>query len=702
MALVVVAVIVAGYFWFQRGPAFVVAPNADQNILLVTIDTLRADALSSYGGPAKTPNLDALANHGARFTFAHAHAVVTLVSHTSILTGQLPYEHGMRDNSGYRVKDGTATLATRLKTLGFTTGAFVGGFPLAKRFGLTPGFDVYDDQMPEMRGDATFSMPERRADEVVSRAVTWIGQQPGKFFSWVHVFDAHSPYRPPAPFAADYAAQPYYGEVAWIDSALQPLFDRLATLPRATTVIVTADHGESLGEHGEATHGMFAYEATLRVPLIIATVTPNRAHQTSRGVVIDAPVRHIDIAPTVLDAISAPADAAMTGSSLRNLISAGSGPDRPSYFESMTYNLVRGWAPLRGVVVAKDKYIDLPVPELYNLSTDAKELQNLATSNAERTGVMFATLKTFNIAPPNRPARESADAAANLRSLGYITGSAPVRDRYTEADDPKNLAALDRDIHTATEFSQSGRPQEAIALLKKVIAMRPDTADAYMSLAYLYYQLGQVGDAIATLESGIKAGAPDRDIRIRLGIYIAETHTNSARAIAVLEGLPESDVEALNGLGIAYIDARRYGDANRTFMKLLALDPTNGLAFQNLSAVALHAYEDGGKSNPALLNESEGYLRKAIAADPTLAGAYTAFGVTMSYMNRKNDAIQAWTKAVELDPGDTNTLYNLWLELAKAGRRDEAIKYGQQFLANTPPNALPQERAEIARYINGR
>jgi len=698
VALVVLAVGAGGYFWWQRGPAFVVRRDADQNILLVTIDTLRGDALSSYGGPAETPHLDALARHGARFTFAHAHAVVTLVSHTSILSGQLPYEHGVRDNSGYRVKDGTATLATRLKALGFSTGAFVGGFPLAKRFGLTPGFDVYDDQMPEMSGDKTFSMPERPANEVVSRAVAWIGQQPGKFFEWVHVFDAHSPYRPPPEFAAKYSAEPYYGEVAWIDQSLGPLFDRLATLSRPTTVIVTSDHGESLGEHGEATHGMFAYESTLHVPLIIATVTPRESRST-RGVVIDAPVRHMDIVPTVLDAIGAPADTTMPGSSLGDLIRTGRGADRPSYFESMTYNLVRGWAPLRGVLVSKDKYIDLPLPELYDLASDPKEAQNLAASKADRARVLLGTLKTYNMAPPSRPGRESADAVANLKSLGYISGSAPARDHYTDADDPKNLAGLDRDLHTASEYSQSGRTQEAIALLKKVIGMRPDTADAYMSLSYAYWQLGQPNNAIATLEGGIKAGAPDRDIRIRLGIYLAESHTDYQRAITVLEGLPESDVEALSGLGIAYIDAKRFADARRTLQKALVLDPTNGLALQNLGVNALSAFEAGGAKDPALLKEAQDFLTRSLKADPTLAGAYTAYGVTMSHMGKKGDAIVAWQKAVELDPSDSNTLYNLWLELARAGRRDEAVTYGRQFLVATPPNFQPQERAEIARYI---
>src|SRR5688572_2512996 len=179
MAFAAAIVAAAGalvYFWPRERP-FVLEPLADQNVLLVTIDTLRADALGSYGGPARTPNLDRLAAGGARFTFAHAHAVVTLPSHTTILSGLLPYEHGMRDNSGFRVRPNTATLATRLKARGFSTGAFVGGFPLTKRFGLTPGFDVYDDQMPETRGAIEMSMPERSADVVVSRAVEWVGRQ---------------------------------------------------------------------------------------------------------------------------------------------------------------------------------------------------------------------------------------------------------------------------------------------------------------------------------------------------------------------------------------------------------------------------------------------------------------------------------------------------------------------------------------------
>jgi arylsulfatase A-like enzyme/Tfp pilus assembly protein PilF len=698
-----VAVLLAGIsaaLWWTHAAALTLEPDADQNVLLVTIDTLRADALSAYGGPAATPNIDALAAAGARFTFAHAHTVVTLPSHTTILTGHLPYEHGIRDNSGFRVPPGTATLATRLKPLGFATGAFVGGFPLTKRFGLTPGFDVYDDQMPEMHGAIESSMPERRADVVVSRAVEWIGRQQGKFFAWVHVYDPHSPYRPPDPFAAEYRSQPYYGEVAFVDSALGPLFNRLSTLQRPTLVVLTADHGESLGEHGEATHGMFAYESTLRVPLIVARVVPDR-RKPARGRVVDSPVRHIDIAPTVLAAVGAPPDSSLPGSSLLDVIRTGASPQRPTYFEAMTYNLVRGWAPLRGVIQARTKYVDLPIPELYDLATDRTESVNLATAQRDRLETLNHLLRTYNVAPPNRPGLEAPEAAAALRSLGYISGSAPARSVYTEADDPKRLVAIDQNLHTATDLFESGRTEEGIALVQSVIARRPDTADAYITLAYAYWESGRPQSAIATLERALKSGAPDRDVRIRLGIYLAESHTDTAKAIALLEGMPVEDVEALNGLGVAYGDAGRSADALRTFRRVLALDPTNGLAYQNLGSIelrqALETADAAGRR--ALMRQAESDTRQAIDIDPQLADAYTTLGVLLSSTSRKGEAIDVWKKAVALDAGQFNALYNLWFELAQAGRRSEASVYGRQFVASAPPAFFARDIAEVQAYL---
>ena len=703
VALVVaVTVLAAAHDWRSRGARFALEASADQNVLLITIDTLRADALSAYGGAAQTPNLDRLAREGARFSFAHAHAVVTLPSHTSILSGLLPYEHGMRDNSGFRVRSGTPTLATRLKARGFATGAFVGGFPLTKRFGLTPGFDVYDDQMPETRGAIEISMPERPAGDVVARADAWVAQQTGRFFGWVHVFDPHSPYRPPPALAATYAAQPYHGEVAFVDQALGPLLDRLRALPRPTLVIVTADHGESLGEHGELTHGMFAYEPTLRVPLIVARVDPGAAAPRT-GVVVDTPVRHIDIVPTVLDVLAAERDGSLSGTSLREAIAGTGSGDRPAYFESMTYNLVRGWAPLRGVIRERTKYIDLPIPELYDLTADSGESSNLATAQRDRIQVLSNLLRSFNVDPPNRPGRETPEAAAALRSLGYVQGTAPAKSAYTEADDPKRLVEVDRDLHRATELNQNGRKEDAVAMLQSVIARRPDTADAYISLAYAFWQAGDPRQAIAVLEKGLSSGAPDRDIRIRLGIYLAESHTDSTKAIRLLEGMSAEDVEALNGLGVAYGDAGRYGDAMRTFRQILTLDATNGLAYQNLASMmlreALASRGDGARR--AKLQEAEAHARKAIEVDPALADAYTTLGVVLSTTGRKEEAIAGWKRAVALDAAQFNALYNLWFELASAGRRAEAVPYGRQFVDTAPPAFFAPDLQRVRAYLAG-
>ena len=691
------------FYWFLRAPAFALVKSPDQNILLITIDTLREDAMSCYGGPARTPNIDALAAHGVRFTFAHAHVPLTLPSHTTILSGLLPYQTGIRDNGGFRVKAGTATLATRLKTLGFATGAFVGGFPLTKRFGLTPGFDDYDDQMPEMRGAIEASMPERPANVVVSRAVDWIGKQNGRFFAWVHVYDPHSPYRPPPAFAAQYAEQPYYGEVAFVDQSFGPLFERLKTLSRPTTVILTADHGESLGEHGEQTHGMFAYESTLHVPLIIARVTPQQDAAT-RGVVIDTPVRHIDIAPTVLDLVGAPPATSLPGRSLDGIIHGDRPANPSSYFEAMSYNLIRGWAPLRGVIEGRDKYIDLPIQELYHLQSDPKEAHNDAPKEPDRVTVMLNLLKTFNMAPPDRPTAETIQTAETLRSLGYVSGSAPVKSRYTEADDPKTLVGLDNDLHTAENLVQQGKTGDAIAMFKSVIARRPDTADAYISLSHTYWEAGDPRAAIATLDAGMKAGAPDRNVRIRLGLYLSESHIDPPRAIALLEGMGNEDVEALNGLGVAYADAGRYEDAMRTFKGVLALDATNGIAYQNIASMelrlALNSKDPAERQ--AQIHAAEQDDRRAIESDPQLGEAYTTLGVIQSNTGRKEEAIDSWKKAIALDHEQFNALYNLWFELASAGRRDEARQYGQQFVDTAPPALFGGDIEEVKKYLGQR
>ena len=690
LALVIGCALLAGAWWLARSPTFAVTRTPERNVLVISIDTLRADALGSYGGRAATPVLDALAASGARFESAHAHAVMTLPSHTSLFTGVYPYQHGVRDNSGYRVKDGEATLATRLRERGFATGAFVGAFPLDRRFGLQQGFDHYDDRLPTGGATRDFALPERRADVVVAAARAWIGAQTTPWLSWVHVFDPHAPYRAPAPFDADYADNPYAGEVAWTDAALAPLIEQLRTLSRPTLVIVTSDHGESLGEHGELTHGIFAYDATLRVPLIIAEVMPSGQEQRRRGVTIRTQARHVDVVPTVLDAIGADGDGALAGSSLLPVIANGRGDARPSYFEAMTANLSRGWAPLRGVVVDREKYIDLPIPETYALDTDLQELQNLAATDPTRTEVLLNTLRTFDMAPPGQPGEESGAVLERLRALGYVGGSpAPQRENYTEADDPKRLIDLDRLLHDAGELYARGRRDEAIATFRTVIERRPDTADAYRHLAYVFWQSGFPRDAIQTLESALARGLTQRDIRVRLGIYLAESGA-ADRAIPLLEAIPGDDSDVLNALGIAYAQRGRPADAMRTFERALKLDPDSALAHQNVGLLHLRADD---------LTDAEAAFRRALVSDPTLAGAHTGLGVVLAQRRQLPAALDAWREAVRLDPREFNALYNLTMELFASGQIAEARQYGERFVATAPPALFGDDIARVRQRM---
>ena len=440
---IAIAVAAAATWWFRSGqpaqrPAAPFARTADQNVLIITIDTLRADALGSYGGRAATPNLDRLAREGARFSFAHAHAVVTLPSHASIMTGRYPYEHGVRDNSGYRLDDAADTLAERARAAGLATGAFVGAFPLDRQFGLAQGFDVYDDVGGLGKAEAEFALAERRAEAVAGAARKWISEQSKPWLAWVHVFDPHAPYSPPPPFNQQYADQPYAGEVAYVDQALGPLLDAARTAIRPTLVIVTSDHGEGMGEHGEATHGTFAYESTLKVPLIVAQIAAD-GPRGDTGLVLDYPVQHVDIFRTVLDALGLSAAEGAPGIALTTELSGARALRRvvPSYFEAMTPMLTRGWAPLRGVLVDREKYIDLPVEELYDLKTDAAESRNLVASSADRARALFETLKQMNAPLPGEARVETSEARERLESLGYVGRSAPRMSRRA----PRRAAA---------------------------------------------------------------------------------------------------------------------------------------------------------------------------------------------------------------------------------------------------------------------
>jgi arylsulfatase A-like enzyme/Tfp pilus assembly protein PilF len=686
-----VAVAAAGWYGLRgRSLRPALVRTGDQNVLLITIDTLRADALGCYGGPAATPAIDRLAGSGTRYTFAHAPAPLTLVSHATILSGLDPFQHGIRDNSGFRFPPSIPTLATRLKAAGFATGAFVGAFPLHSQFGLNRDFDVYDENFKESTLPADFAISERPATAVVAAARAWIGQQRGRWFAWVHVFDPHAPYRPPEPFASRYAGNPYVGEVAATDAALAPLLaDASAASGRRTLVVLTADHGEALGDHGEQTHGLFAYEATLRVPLVIAQVGGTSAER-SGGAVSDDPVRHIDIVPTVIDVVGARADTALPGRSLF----APAPPITVSYFEALSASLNRGWAPLTGVIVGREKFVDLPIPEFYDLSSDPQERTNAVDRAGDRRRVLEAHLRELKAAGPVERRQEDPATLARLKALGYVSGSGAAAHRgpYTEKDDPKQLIEIDQKIHDAIDRFQQGDGARAISIYRDVIARRPDMAIAYEQLAFVYWEAGQPGDAIATLQQAVAKGISSATIDSKLGMYLSETG-HAHEGLPWLEraaARPPADIDTLNALAIGYARAGQPDRAIATFHRVLEVDASNAMAWQNIGSVEL------GRGDARAAREA---FRRALTADPNWASAYTGLGVAERKLNNFDAAIESWKRAVELDPREFDAIYNLATELASAGRTAEARGYAQRFVGTAPPARYGDDIRRLRAYL---
>ncbi len=694
-SLLVTAVAVG--VWMSRPPQADLRPIAGQNVLLITIDTLRADALGAYGGPAATPALDRLAGEGVRFDFAHAHAVMTLPSHASILTGELPFVHGLRDNAGYRLPAGARTTATMLKQAGYATAAFVGAFPLHSRFGLNAGFDVYDDRVGDESGPTDFVMPERPAPEVVSLARRWMADAAARpWFVWVHVFDPHAPYRPPAPYDTQYAGRPYHGEVAATDAALAPLLDDVRTSSRPTLVIVTSDHGEGLGDHGEDAHGLFAYESTLRVPLIVTALGGGTARPRVAEV-SSVSARHIDIVPTILDAVGRPVPPDLPGRTLlpRAERRAGSAP-RPTYFEAMSGTLNHGWAPLSGALVARDKWIDLPIAERYDLAADPGELTNLSGRRPERDRELAAALSAFAPSLPGRERRvaEDPEAAARLRALGYVSGTAPAKARYGEDDDPKRLVELDRAMHQALDLAGSGREAEAAAIYRGIITRRPGMAIAYRHLALLAWQQADAAGAVGVLRQAVANGVTDARVIGQLGGYLSDTG-QLEEGIRLLEPLAHdtaADADTLNALAIAYARARRPGDARAMFERLLEVMPGSSAPLENLGVLALEVGDAVAATQ---------YFARAIAVAPGSSRAHAGAGAAAFGRGDKAAAYEAWARAVELDPSNHEAALNLGVNLARDGRVGEARPYLLRILQATPPVLPPAQRREVERLLGG-
>jgi arylsulfatase A-like enzyme/Flp pilus assembly protein TadD len=684
--LALAAVVAAAGFWLS--PTHQSVPHgafAGRNLLFVTIDTLRTDRLGSYGSKTGlTPHLDRLASEGVRFEQVMAHVPVTLPAHTSIFTSLLPTAHGVHDNGTFRLSALLPTLATTLQGAGYHNGAFVGSFVLDARFGLNRGFDVYDDYYGEKRGLLSFAQLERPADAVVASAERWIGEVPAPWFAWVHLFDPHAPYRPPAELARRFPNDPYGAEVAFVDATLGGFLERLSTSGglEETILVVLGDHGESLGEHGERTHGTFAYDSTLRVPWILRA-------DGLRPQVFSGRVRQVDVMPTVLDLLSVPPPERIAGQSLRPFLTGELRYEAPaSYFEALNPHLTRDWAPLTGVVHEGHKLIRLPTPELYDLASDPEEKENLYRQKTGLARRLEETLDELSAgAAALTPAPPDEETIDKLRALGYIT--APVEKRkgeYSEADDPKRLIDVANAYDEATELFGEGRTGEAIALFEDIVRRQPRSSEAYQSLAYALHQTGRATEAVALLEGAVRSGLSNTALLGLLSAYLLDVG-ELEKAAGILEALVRRDpdyAEGHNYLGIAYGRLGRFADARRELERVLELDPSSASAYNNLGSLAL---------SQGRIDEALTYLSRALTIDPKDSTALNGLGFAYARGGDMPKAIEYWRLAVESDPQQFDALFNLALALAESSPRD-AVPYLDRFAREAPPQRY---RADIEK-----
>jgi arylsulfatase A-like enzyme/Tfp pilus assembly protein PilF len=643
-----------------------VPPQRPTHVLLITVDTLRADAIGAYGDKGgATPHLDRLAAAGVRFDRAHAHNVVTLPSHANILSGRYPIDHGVRDNAGFRFPASLDTAATILKSRGYRTGAFISAFPLDSRFGLARGFDVYDDGFVDATPRPAFLEQERKGSETVGRAVKWRQAQGSEpTFSWVHVYEPHFPYRPPEPFAARFRSDPYEGEVAAVDAELAPLIDPIldAGPDARTLVIVTADHGESLGEHGEATHGIFAYEATLRVPLIVY------APQLLGPRVVSSLARHVDVLPTILDAVGVDIPTDLRGQSL--LPVARGEPDKievDSYFEALSASLNRGWAPLTGIMRGTLKYIDLPVPELYDEAADPGDTHNVIDARTDQRDALRAALMQFQ----RRTAasvEETADTRERLRSLGYASGGATPRASFTAADDPKNLISLDTHLQNIVGKYMNGDVAGALTDARSFARAHPRMPLAFMELGHLERESGNMDAAIGAMRTALRLRPGSADTAALLGAYL--TQANKAQdAVAVLQPFAaqsDPELEVLVALAIAQARTGQPDAALETLSRAREQAPNNAMVLVDVGTVNMMA----GRRDAA-----RRAFEEAVAQQPDTARAYSSLAALDAEAGRTDAALAGWRRAVALDPAEYGPLFATGVSLARAGRAADARAY---------------------------
>jgi arylsulfatase A-like enzyme/Flp pilus assembly protein TadD len=679
LALVLIVIVVATVFKLTtKGP--------QGNLILITLDTTRADRLGCYGYEnIHTPNMDYLAQHGVLFENAISPAPLTLPAHTSLLTGLYPPVHGIRNNTTYKLSEKAVTLTEILSDHGYRTGAVIGAFVLDSGYGLDQGFASYDDELdrPAQRPTTLFTMPghediqirmeeiaERRAPAVTKKAIAWLKQNSEeRFFLWVHYYDPHYPYSPPEDVLSNYEERPYDGEIAYIDRHLGQILDELKSseLIDNTLIVLAGDHGEGLGDHRESKHSILIYDPMVRVPLIMSY--PARLEEGKR---VGATVSLVDVAPTILDILEIDHDMKIDGVSLTAAMKGDELRERAVYSESMSPYLTYGWSELASVRNSDWKYIQSSSPELYNVTNDPAELTNLIDEEKDVAAKLEAALDSLVAGAPAadsglaEKSHLSPTERERLVALGYVAGAPPVREKAS-LKSPREMIVFHELIDSGEDAMKKMQYEEALAKFQQVTSVDPTNALAHNLIGMVYYKIGDTTNARVHFLEAIEFNPSLADPHHNLGnIYFHEE--NYREAASCYEKAVELDPEAGEyyvALGQIYARLGEMEKAQSAYEKALAFGYSSPRLFlaNGISLMRIGRFEEARKS-----------FEDAIKVSPNSAEAYNEYGNLLDKTGDLQGAVEKYQRALSINSDYTQAHYNLARMLLKSGKNGEAMR----------------------------
>ncbi len=742
-----------------------VEPAPGSDVLLITIDTTRADRIGCYGGDEKaTPNIDGIAETGVRFANAQAVAPITLPSHTSMLTGLYPPKHGIRNNGLFAVPGDVESLAEAFSDRGYATGAFVSAAVLARRYGLDRGFDVYDDDLSQGMNRSRRTVPARRGDLTAEAALRWLDARTSdeRFFCWVHLYDPHAPYDPPIEYRQRYPSDPYQGEIAFTDEVIGSLLAWLEVSGRSssTVVAVVSDHGEAFGEHGEKTHAILLHQATTAVPWVMS------GPGLPAGAEIQAPVSGVDVAPTLawIAGVRPPNEDRMDGSVVFDLetIKERASGSRLVYSETLLPTYQYGWAPLQGIRRAEWQLVAGRFSQVFNLQDDPRELIDVSGRNPDVQEWLRADLDEYPTteagADANARLELSRAEMAQLEALGYLGADTPVRGN---GPDPRNVIGAHVQIEEARILSNQGALDDAIEALAETLDMDPGNVAALAMRAQLFINLGQFDEARTDLRHSLEidpenastyalmaraemlSGQPERALEIaRIGStkrgafgQLTAMEANALmtlgrrdQAIAVLDDrlaeVPEdpdllaarAQIHMADGQSDAAEQLLRRAvgvDAMHVTSRFVLARLLNGEGRQGEAVALLEDMLEIQPGHPAALamlgdiqitdpESARTYLEEAVRLDPSRFEPLVNLGMVYIELGLAEQAEASLRRALELREGDLACRNNLAVALTLQGRLDEAERDLRRLISEHPGFAQAHNNLALVLQRQGR